>query len=138
MTCARKYGTPCPADLNLGKITFFSEIAGRRCHYHTHRAAIRRRMVLRVSEETDRPASSARRSSGDRTFFDRFVEFAQLKVSRPGRRSEEAAQEKLNLIAEALAALMASRAVEDPNQDDAVTMSVVAGSEVVLSAASPV
>jgi len=126
-------------------------------------------MVLRVSEQTDRPASSARRSSGDRTFFDRFVEFAQLKVSRPaffalcvlvvvvwlaslplwsdskawqtvihtvasvvtllllallenaGRRSEEAAQEKLNLIAEALAELMASRAIEDPSLEDAVT-----------------
>jgi low affinity Fe/Cu permease len=121
-----------------------------------------------VSEQTDRPASSAR-SGGDRSFFERFVEFAQLCVSRPaffalcvlivvvwlvslplwgdskswqtaihtvasvvtllllallenaGRRSEEAAQEKQNLIAEALAALMASRAVEDRDLEDAVT-----------------
>ena len=41
-------------------------------------------------------------------------------LENAARRSEEAAQEKLNLIAEALAALMASRAVEDPKPDDAV------------------
>jgi hypothetical protein len=38
----------------------------------------------------------------------------------PGR-SAEAAQEKLNVIAEALAALMASRAIEDHNLEEAVT-----------------
>jgi hypothetical protein len=37
------------------------------------------------------------------------------------RRSGEAAQKKLNVIAEALAALMASRAVEDRNLEEAVT-----------------
>jgi low affinity Fe/Cu permease len=111
-----------------------------------------------VREETDRPAASARVG---RSPFDRFVEAAYQRVSRPlfffvcvaivvgwlvslplwgdakawqvaihtvasvltlllvallenaGRRSTEAAQEKLNVIAEALAALMASRAVED-------------------------
>ena len=42
-------------------------------------------------------------------------------LENAARRSEEAAQEKLNLIAEALAALMASRAVEDPKLEDAVT-----------------
>lgn len=116
-----------------------------------------------------RPAADATRGTGDtRSRFDRFVEAAYLRVSRPpffflcaaiivvwllsaplwadlkawqvaihsvtsvltllllallenaARRSEEAAQEKLNLIAEALAALMASRAVEDPKLDDAV------------------
>lgn len=41
-------------------------------------------------------------------------------LENAARRSEEAAQEKLNLIAEALAALMASRAAEDPKLDDAV------------------
>ena len=41
-------------------------------------------------------------------------------LENAARRSEEAAQEKLNIIAEALAALMASRAVEDPELDDAV------------------
>jgi len=35
-------------------------------------------------------------------------------LENAGRRSEEAAQEKLNVIAEALAALMESRAAEDP------------------------
>jgi len=35
-------------------------------------------------------------------------------LENAGRRSEEAAQEKLNVIAEALAALMASHAVRDP------------------------
>jgi low affinity Fe/Cu permease len=116
-----------------------------------------------------RPAADARGDDDTRSGFDRFVESAYLKVSRPpffficaaivvvwlfsfplwpdlkawqvaihsvtsvltllllallenaARRSEEAAQEKLNLIAEALAALMASRAVEDPKLKDAVT-----------------
>jgi hypothetical protein len=36
-------------------------------------------------------------------------------------RSAEAAQGKLNVIAEALAALMASRAIEDHNLEEAVT-----------------
>jgi low affinity Fe/Cu permease len=115
-----------------------------------------------------RPAADARGADDTRSGFDRFVEAAYLKVSRPpffffcavivvvwlfslplwadlkawqvaihsvtsvltllllallenaARRSEEAAQEKLNLIAEALGALMASRAVEDPKLDDAV------------------
>ena len=35
-------------------------------------------------------------------------------LENAGRRSEEAAQEKLNVIVEALAALMESRAAEDP------------------------
>jgi low affinity Fe/Cu permease len=35
-------------------------------------------------------------------------------LENAGRRSEEAAQEKLNVIAEALAALMESRAADDP------------------------
>lgn len=38
------------------------------------------------------------------------------------RRSEEASQEKLNLIAEALAALMASGETQDSELADAVTM----------------
>jgi hypothetical protein len=38
----------------------------------------------------------------------------------PGR-SAAAAQEKLNVIAEALAALMASRAIEDHNLEEALT-----------------
>jgi len=42
-------------------------------------------------------------------------------LENAARRSEEAAQEKLNLIAEALAALMDSRAVEDPKLNDAVS-----------------
>ena len=42
-------------------------------------------------------------------------------LENAGRRSAEAAQEKLNVVAEALAALMASRALEDPTLDDAVT-----------------
>jgi len=41
-------------------------------------------------------------------------------LENAARRSEEAAQEKLNIIAEALAALMDSRAVEDPKLEDAV------------------
>jgi low affinity Fe/Cu permease len=40
-------------------------------------------------------------------------------LENSGRRAEEAAQEKLNVIAEALAALMESRAVEDPKLEDA-------------------
>ncbi len=42
-------------------------------------------------------------------------------LENASRRSEEAAQEKLNVIAEALAALMGSRAAEDPALDEAVT-----------------
>jgi low affinity Fe/Cu permease len=119
--------------------------------------------------KNQRPAADARGAGDTRSGFDRFVEAAYLKVSRPpffflcaavvviwlfslplwadlktwqvaihtvtsvltlllltllenaARRSEEAAQEKLNVIAEALAALMASRAVEDPKLGDAVT-----------------
>jgi low affinity Fe/Cu permease len=119
-----------------------------------------------VPEKIDRPAASAR---ARRSPFDRFVEAAYQRVSRPpffftclaivvvwlvslplwadakawqvaihtvasvltlllvallenaGRRSAEAAQEKLNVIAEALAALMASRAIEDQSLDEAVT-----------------
>jgi low affinity Fe/Cu permease len=121
-----------------------------------------------MTDEDHRPAADARGAGDTRSAFDRFVEAAYLKVSRPpffffcaaivvlwllsvplwhdlkawqvalhtvtsvltllllallenaARRSEEAAQEKLNIIAEALAALMASRAVEDPKLDDAV------------------
>jgi low affinity Fe/Cu permease len=40
-------------------------------------------------------------------------------LENAGRRSEEAAQEKLNVIAEALAALMRSRSSEDPELADA-------------------
>jgi low affinity Fe/Cu permease len=40
-------------------------------------------------------------------------------LENAGRRSEEAAQEKLNVIAEALAALMQSRAAQDPELRDA-------------------
>ena len=42
-------------------------------------------------------------------------------LENAGRRSAEAAQEKLNVIAEALAALMVSRAVEDKTLEEAVT-----------------
>jgi low affinity Fe/Cu permease len=42
-------------------------------------------------------------------------------LENAGRRSAEAAQEKLNVIAEALAALMASRALEDDTLEEAVT-----------------
>jgi low affinity Fe/Cu permease len=41
-------------------------------------------------------------------------------LENAGRRTEEAAQEKLNVIAEALSDLMASRAQDDPGLDDAV------------------
>ena len=41
-------------------------------------------------------------------------------LENAGRRSEEAAQEKLNVLAEGLAALMDSRARQDPELDDAV------------------
>jgi low affinity Fe/Cu permease len=41
-------------------------------------------------------------------------------LENAGRRSEEAAQEKLNCIAEALSALMSSRAQDDPELEDAV------------------
>ena len=41
-------------------------------------------------------------------------------LENAGRRSEEAAQEKLNVLAEGLAALMESRARQDPELDDAV------------------
>ena len=37
------------------------------------------------------------------------------------RRSEEASQEKLNVIAEALSDLMTSRAADDPNLEESVT-----------------
>jgi len=115
-----------------------------------------------MNDEEHRPAEQSRDAGDQRSAFDRFVEAAHLKVSRPaffvicaaivvlwlvslplwpdpkswqvaihtvtsvitllllallenaGRRSEEAAQEKLNVIAEALAALMESRAAEDP------------------------
>jgi low affinity Fe/Cu permease len=41
-------------------------------------------------------------------------------LQNAGRRSEEAAQEKMNVLAEALAALMASQARTDPELEDAV------------------
>ena len=41
-------------------------------------------------------------------------------LENAGRRSEEAAQEKLNVLAEALAALMDSRAADDPELHEAV------------------
>jgi low affinity Fe/Cu permease len=40
-------------------------------------------------------------------------------LENAGRRAEESAQEKLNVIAEALAALMQSRAIEDPDLEEA-------------------
>ncbi len=42
-------------------------------------------------------------------------------LENAGRRSTEAMQEKLNVLAEALAALMESRAADDPELTDAVT-----------------
>ncbi len=41
-------------------------------------------------------------------------------LENAGRRSTEAMQEKLNVLAEALAALMESRAADDPELEDAV------------------
>ena len=41
-------------------------------------------------------------------------------LENAGRRSEEAAQEKLNVLAEALSDLMASRAQDDPGLEDSV------------------
>jgi low affinity Fe/Cu permease len=40
-------------------------------------------------------------------------------LENAGRRAEESAQEKLNVIAEALAALLESRAIEDPDLKEA-------------------
>ncbi|MCW2736235.1 low affinity iron permease family protein [Nocardioides sp.] len=42
-------------------------------------------------------------------------------LENAGRRSEEAAQEKLNVLAEALADLMTSRAADDPDLHESVT-----------------
>ena len=118
-------------------------------------------------DEEHRPAAQSRAAGDQRSTFDRFVETAHLRVSRPpfffvcvalialwffsaplwadlkswqyvihtlasvitllllallenaGRRSEEATQEKLNVLAEALSALMTSRAAEDPELEDA-------------------
>lgn len=42
-------------------------------------------------------------------------------LENASRRAEQASQEKLNVIAEALAALMASRAAEDHDLEEAVT-----------------
>jgi low affinity Fe/Cu permease len=42
-------------------------------------------------------------------------------LENAGRRSEEAAQEKLNVLAEALAALMESRADKEPELQEALT-----------------
>jgi len=116
----------------------------------------------RTAGDEHRPAEQTRTAGDQRSAFDRFVENAHLKVSRPpffflcaaivllwlvsvplwpdlktwqvaihtvtsvitlmllallensARRSEEAAQEKLNVLAEAVAALMQSRAADDP------------------------
>ena len=46
---------------------------------------------------------------------------ARGAAGNAGPRSAESAQEKLNVIAEALAALMASRALEDDALEEAVT-----------------
>jgi low affinity Fe/Cu permease len=122
-----------------------------------------------VTEQSERPAAGDRDAGGDgRSPFERFVESAQLWVTRPAfffgclavllvwllsvplwadlkawqtaihtltsvvsllllallenasRRAEQASQEKLNVIAEALAALMTSRATEDPDLEEAV------------------
>ena len=42
-------------------------------------------------------------------------------LENAGRRSEEASQEKLNVLAEALADLMSSRAADDPDLEQSVT-----------------
>lgn len=42
-------------------------------------------------------------------------------LENSGRRSEEAMQEKLNVLAEGLSDLMASRAVDDPSLEESVT-----------------
>jgi hypothetical protein len=42
-------------------------------------------------------------------------------LENAGRRAEQASQEKLNVLAEALAALMDSRAADDPGLGDAVS-----------------
>ncbi len=120
-----------------------------------------------MTDDEHRPAAQSRAAGDQRSTFDRFVETAHLRVSRPpfffvcvalitlwffsaplwadlkswqyvihtlasiitllllallenaGRRSEEATQEKLNVLAEALSALMTSRAAEDPELEDA-------------------
>ena len=125
--------------------------------------------MIRVRENTDRPAATDRGSGNRPSHFERFVEAAYLWVSRPtffficlavvlvwvislplwtdlkewqvaihtvtsvttllllallenaARRSEEASQEKINMIAEALAALMTSPAVEDRGLEEAAT-----------------
>jgi low affinity Fe/Cu permease len=46
--------------------------------------------------------------------------FLLVLLENAGRRSEEAAQEKLNVLAEALSDLMESQAREDPELEDAV------------------
>ena len=132
----------------------------------TGATSCRQHRLAGVREETDRPAAATR---ARRSPFERFVEAAYQRVSRPpffiacvaivvawlvslplwtdtkawqvaihtvasvltlllvallenaGRRSAESAQEKLNVIAEALAALMASRALEDDTLEEAVT-----------------
>ncbi|MBA3328569.1 MAG: low affinity iron permease family protein [Solirubrobacterales bacterium] len=40
-------------------------------------------------------------------------------IENAGRRAEESSQEKLNVLAEGLAALMSSRAADDPDLEDA-------------------
>jgi low affinity Fe/Cu permease len=127
------------------------------------------RILLRVRENSDRPAATDRGGGNRPSHFERFVEAAYLWVSRPtffficlavvlvwlislplwtdlkewqvaihtvtsvttllllallenaARRSAEASQEKINMIAEALVALMTSPAVEDRDLQDAAT-----------------
>ena len=43
-----------------------------------------------------------------------------MLLENSGRRAEEAAQEKLNVLAEALADLMSSQARQDPTLEEAV------------------
>lgn len=120
-----------------------------------------------MSDGDDGSARDARREGDDRSWFERFVEAAYVRVSGPAmfflcagvvvvwllsvpwwtdlkewqvaihtvasvltllllvllenasRRAEEAAQEKLNVLAEGLAALMESRAADDPRLHEA-------------------
>jgi hypothetical protein len=87
-----------------------------------------RTLSSRLNPNDDQLAASRQYARGPRGSESRVHTVAsvltQLLVAlleNAGRRSAEAAREKLNVIAEALAPLMASRAVEDHNLDEAVT-----------------
>ena len=80
-----------------------------------------------VRQEIERPAAGARTGARASTTSLRALPAGQRSATarrlleNAGRRSAEAAQEKLNVIAEALAPLMASRTVEDHTLEEAVT-----------------